>query len=165
MIAQIPQCHPNRKQYAKGLCQSCYRANRKAIISVFAQCHPDRKHRSLGLCEACYSKQVYQKNTGARLRAHRKFKNSHPNRYENYRLARAYGITLKQKEEMLKIQNGKCKICRRTAEEAKMNILFVDHNHATKKVRGMLCRRCNLLVGFIEKNSHILETTFTYIKE
>jgi hypothetical protein len=46
---------------------------------------------------------------------------------------------------MVEKQSGRCMICRRKVR------LVVDHNHSTGKVRGLLCDRCNLLVGFVEE--------------
>src|ERR1039458_976032 len=43
-------------------------------------------------------------------------------------------------------QNYRCGICHKHQDEFKMG-LFVDHDHATGTVRGLLCVRCNSLLG------------------
>src|SRR4051812_36980393 len=53
-----------------------------------------------------------------------------------------YGITLEDKLEMLRNQDGKCIIC---GEE--MDRMVVDHCHKTGKVRGILCDNCNRGLG------------------
>ena len=70
-----------------------------------------------------------------------------------------YGITFAQREQMEKDQKGKCKICRSGAKK-----LVIDHNHATLTVRGLLCPRCNLAVGYIE-NDLLLKAALEYLKE
>lgn len=40
----------------------------------------------------------------------------------------------------------------------------VDHNHKTGRVRGLLCNRCNILVGFLEKKD-LIEATMKYLGE
>ena len=67
--------------------------------------------------------------SGARQRAR--------NRY----LLREYGITTRQFNDMIRIQRGKCRICRWKPKPGKR--LQVDHDHKTKRVRGGLCLRCN----------------------
>lgn len=66
-----------------------------------------------------------------------------------------YGITLDQYNEMVEAQFGVCMICgkinnRMNYKTGKPERLVVDHNHATNKVRGLLCHRCNLAVGMYE---------------
>ena len=55
-------------------------------------------------------------------------------------LRRKYGLTPQQYARMLKLQGGRCKLCHR---EPKTRRLDVDHDHQTKRVRGLLCFRCN----------------------
>jgi hypothetical protein len=77
---------------------------------------------------------------------------------KNAHLSSKYGITLKQFNEMLTTQDSKCKIYHRPFVDG-IRLPSVDHCHVTKKVRGLLCQRCNILViPAIE----ILERTIKY---
>lgn len=74
-------------------------------------------------------------------------------------LRRKYGIDLNRYNEMFAEQNGVCAICfqKETSGDPKTNgfrRLSVDHCHQTKKVRALLCRGCNTMVGLIEKHSN-----------
>ncbi len=51
----------------------------------------------------------------------------------------------------LQQQNRCCEICKKSVEEIKKR-LVVDHCHTTGKVRGLLCDRCNFILGVIEAN-------------
>jgi hypothetical protein len=48
---------------------------------------------------------------------------------------------------MLLAQNYTCAICPTQDFENKNGLLFVDHDHATGKVRGLLCGGCNRMIG------------------
>lgn len=50
--------------------------------------------------------------------------------------------------KLLKEQGGVCAICRVRPKEGKY--LFIDHDHFTDKVRGLLCHKCNTRLGAIE---------------
>jgi len=56
-------------------------------------------------------------------------------------LKRRYGITPEQYDLMLERQGGGCAICGRLPKPGRR--LAVDHDHATKRVRGLLCFQCN----------------------
>lgn len=82
-------------------------------------------------------------------------------RQRNVYLRMAYGITLEQYEQKLAEQGGGCAICRR--EPLGKKPLHVDHNHATGAVRDLLCRRCNSLVGFVEKHGDLIPAAQGYL--
>jgi len=48
---------------------------------------------------------------------------------------------------MFDAQDGRCAICMNKSITLR---LAVDHNHATGKVRALLCRRCNRALGLVE---------------
>src|ERR1035438_7477701 len=55
-----------------------------------------------------------------------------------------YGITPAQYLGMVTAQDGKCFICGLATK------LHIDHDHATKEVRKLLCIGCNTSVGYLE---------------
>jgi hypothetical protein len=70
-----------------------------------------------------------------------------------YHIFRRYGITKDQFDQMVANQDNKCKICGNppSMKTRKSSVLHVDHDHKTKKVRGLLCNRCNNALGIIEQ--------------
>ena len=84
-------------------------------------------------------------------------------------LKRSYGITLEEYEELSKLQEHKCAICLK--EETSLNSsrtsilpLAVDHNHSTKKVRGLLCSKCNQAVGLLKEDIEIVRRLIKYLE-
>ena len=62
-----------------------------------------------------------------------------------------YNLNRIQQETLLAEQHGKCKLCNAdVALFAGRSGGFIDHDHATGKVRGILCLQCNTAVGYIE---------------
>ncbi len=68
-----------------------------------------------------------------------------------------YGMTNIQYEEILNKQNNECAICGIETE-----IMDVDHNHSTGKIRGLLCPKCNHGLHFIE-NQEWLRRAIEYV--
>ena len=71
-----------------------------------------------------------------------------------------YGIGLADFDRMVKAQEGRCLICRRLPERG----LFVDHDHETGKVRGLLCHHCNIGLGMFRDNETLLLRTVLYLR-
>jgi len=80
------------------------------------------------------------------------------------RYVKAYGITLEQYNKMLAEQNGKCKICGIHHTELPINqVLGIDHCHRSGAVRGLLCNRCNNILGFADDNIEIFNQCIEYL--
>lgn len=79
-------------------------------------------------------------------------------------LKRNYDMTPEQYNEMLVSQGNSCACCGAHESEFKRR-LHVDHEHATRQVRALLCTRCNPLVGFAKEDIARLEMTATYLKK
>ncbi len=70
-----------------------------------------------------------------------------------------YGLTGRQFTEMLEAQNNCCKICKEVMERQ-----CVDHDHATGKVRGILCFNCNVALGHFKDNASNILEAYNYIR-
>ncbi|MFC8008715.1 endonuclease VII domain-containing protein [Streptomyces cinereoruber] len=64
-------------------------------------------------------------------------------------LASKYKITLEQFAALNEAQNGVCAICASPPVAAQR--LYVDHCHASGRVRALLCGPCNTQLGSYEK--------------
>ena len=81
--------------------------------------------------------------------SHQRNKHKHVERNRNHMLVVTYGITTFQKLEMIRAQEGHCKICRKEFVDSRRT--HVDHCHETNKIRGILCVSCNTRLGWYEK--------------
>lgn len=81
------------------------------------------------------------------------------------RLKQKFGITIKVYEELLDEQDGRCAICG-TMDPGGRGRFHVDHDHITGSIRALLCSRCNLLLGKIEKarKSGLLDRMIEYLE-
>lgn len=77
-------------------------------------------------------------------------------------ILRQYKITEIDYAIMLVKQNGLCAICGEPPKKDKM--LSVDHCHLTGKVRGLLCNRCNFILGLAHDQPSILQASLLYLK-
>ena len=89
------------------------------------------------------------------------------NRYDMCRNCRAHHrriarLSKADYEALLQAQNNACAICLKSIEESKRS-LHVDHDHATDKVRGLLCTKCNLGLGYFKDNINNLDSAKTYL--
>lgn len=72
---------------------------------------------------------------------------------------RSYGITMEVYQQMYNNQGGACAICGSETD------LFVDHNHETGEVRGLLCNSCNTGVGLLKDSPSNLSNAIKYLLE
>ncbi|MET7351555.1 endonuclease VII domain-containing protein [Streptomyces mirabilis] len=78
-------------------------------------------------------------------------------------LKKEYGLTVEGYLAMLKAQDDQCGICDRSFAETGGQI-NVDHCHRTGKVRGLLCRSCNLGIGHFDDNLDVLQRAIAYLR-
>lgn len=72
-----------------------------------------------------------------------------------------YGLTADDIEAIKETQQGKCSGCLRDLLGSKFH---VDHDHTTGKVRGLLCRGCNLSLGLLHDDPDTLERLAKYLR-
>ena len=82
-------------------------------------------------------------------------------------ITRRYGITKEEYLKRLEEQGGVCKVCKDpdAIQTCRGGFLYVDHHHITGKVRGLLCNKCNDLVGSTDEHTEILKKAIAYIEE
>jgi hypothetical protein len=80
-------------------------------------------------------------------------------------LLRTYGITIAEYEAIYQAQGGACYICRVARGTARR--LSVDHDHklgsGRTAVRGLLCRKCNDILGFYRDNPDAFTRAISYL--
>jgi hypothetical protein len=93
-----------------------------------------------------------------------KWKTKHPERYQRLarqcHLQKKYGISLEDQDQLLIQQGHRCAICQQILTE-----IHIDHNHETGRVRGILCRGCNLGIGFLKEDAAVLKKALRYLEE
>lgn len=78
-------------------------------------------------------------------------------------LKRKYGVDLGLYAKMLADQDNRCAICRAPESEQLNGVFHVDHCHETGKVRGLLCRGCNHMLGVVGDDPKILVRAIQYL--
>jgi len=79
-------------------------------------------------------------------------------RYAN-ELRRKYSLTIDQFDAMLIAQDGRCAICNDPMVEP-----HVDHDHETKKVRGLLDAHCNRGIGCFKDDPEVVASAMEYLR-
>jgi Recombination endonuclease VII len=72
---------------------------------------------------------------------------------------KGYGISDEDYQALWARQGGACGICRK-----KKRPLCVDHCHVTGKVRGLLCRKCNLGLGHYNDDPVLTRAATAYLE-
>ncbi len=78
-------------------------------------------------------------------------------------ILKRHNITLVQYDKMFEQQNGACIICGLPELSCR---LCIDHDHETNEIRGLLCRSCNVRLGYFErmKNDGFIKKADRYLK-
>lgn len=111
----------------------------------------------------------------------KKWKNKNPEKVKLYtskvpknrHLKKCYGITPEQYQEMFDKQKGLCRICNKpeTVKDRRQKAirnLAVDHCHESEakgimKIRGLLCNRCNSMLGLCRDSIATLLSAVDYL--
>jgi hypothetical protein len=135
-------------------------------------------------CNSCARKKAYKNNPQLRLvsinnlpkstrgKNNGMFKHglSHTKKYKQKIQLKAnlkkYNLTPNQFKKLLKKQNNVCAICGKIESNKNqygIRRLSIDHNHINGKVRGLLCQKCNSVLGLINDDILILKIMIKYL--
>ena len=79
------------------------------------------------------------------------------NRSRRDYLKRTFGLTPHELDSMIEMQGGVCALCRRGQPE------HIDHDHASGRVRGVLCGPCNMGLGLFKDDPKRLSAAIEYL--
>ena len=141
--------------YASLTERRCSRCTQTKVVSEFNRfadpTAPLTGWRYYAWCRECSKRQsaAYgQANKPRRNERLREWRKANPEKAHNLdrrRRLRRYGLTQGDFDAMKVTQGGRCLLCRRETE------LVIDHDHATGRVRGLICGQCNVLIGWLER--------------
>jgi len=102
----------------------------------------------------------YSRNREERLAATKIYRANNLARERANQIKRVYGLSISEYNRMLEEQNNTCKLCKQPMAKP-----MIDHNHETKKVRGIVCCKCNWLIGYYEeiKRRALFDTLEQYL--
>jgi len=93
----------------------------------------------------------------------KKWRMAHPCYNREYE----HNVTQEQYDKLLDKQEKKCYICGREHNPIiprGKGKLHIDHDHITGKIRGLLCHKCNVILGFAEDKESIFLKAIEYIR-
>ena len=125
--------------------KQCNLCEEELLISNFP------KNRSV--CKKCFAKKTKEY-----------YHNRNHDELRDKEYKRRYGIGVKDYDEMLELQEGKCAICQSVdIGSKKSKYFFIDHDHNTGKVRGLLCKKCNIALGEMRDDPDIVYQAWMYL--
>lgn len=126
--------------------------------------------RDIGIrpsCKACSQKETIE------------WRNKHRSEYNNYvaqwraknpdkqhatEIKRDYGLDISDYNRIILEQRNKCAICNEAHNpKIKRGRLYVDHDHKTGLIRGLLCGGCNSMLGYAKDSVETLQKAIDYL--
>lgn len=126
------------------------RTRRQPVVRVCVDCKQESDDwrvntRVVVRCRDCqFEANTRNKNKG-RKQAMRK-----------WQLRRLYNMSLEEYDLLWEKQNGTCAICKQINANGRR--LSIDHDHSTGEIRGLLCARCNTMLGWVDLYSKEIDT-------
>ena len=158
--------------------KKCSKCNEELPLSDFYQRAGAKSfHSACKVCEREMAKDWYERNkekAGAKVKEWREKnidyvkKYRSDNRQKNYRqeLVRKYGVNPLWFDGELQRQGNSCVCCKREFKWGhKQTSPHVDHCHETKTVRGVLCNRCNTVLGLCKDDEKLLSSLSRYLRK
>ena len=138
MIHEMKKCRVCHQQKSK---TDFYKCGRKGG-------NPEARHTE---CKECAK---------ARVKARHE---ADPDKARDAHLKRTYGISLADFNRMVLSQGNKCACCGTNEPGGRFDQWCVDHDHVTGKVRELLCKDCNIILGLVEDSPEHLQRLINYI--
>lgn len=129
-----------------------------------SKCSKNKKESCFYIDKRTGSLRSYCKDCGNAMNREWRFKNKEKVKNQNkkhqttFKLKHIYKIDSEELYSLIEKSNNMCMIC------SKEEKLYIDHNHDTNKVRGLLCSKCNLGLGHFNDDIKILLQAIDYLQ-
>lgn len=140
------------------------------VADLPAVCHPERNAFVGVQCRRCYEKaqSAADPDRGERIRTYaRERYRGLPLEKRRAGIVAKYGITVDELNARLEQQGGVCALCPKDITGRAANgysRACVDHDHATGRVRGLLCTACNSSLGQLGDDVAGLQRAIEYLR-
>ena len=122
----------------------------------------DRRWRKKHLKEArAKYRDWYRRNRKKQLKRNREYIERNRKKVNARIRLHNHGMTQEEHDLRMKQQRNRCAICRKKFRKTP----HIDHNHKTKRNRGLLCEDCNLGLGRFKDSIQILLRAIEYLKD
>jgi len=135
----------------RGDCKTCFQARAKARYPLVRDQAIERARK-------------WREENIERFRENQRRMRSQPAFKERARadyLQRTYGMSVHDYDSLLASQDGLCAICSQPPKDGYP--LHVDHDHATERIRGLLCFKHNNALGDFDDNPDLLWAALRYL--
>ncbi|MGH3430896.1 MAG: endonuclease domain-containing protein [Mycobacteriales bacterium] len=159
-------CHPERVNFGHGLCESYWKKD-------WRRKNPKKAARARKLQREAYRRWrkkhpqarrlYYQANKAQINEKSSAWKKAHPERTKDFYRKSVHGLTAETYQAALKKQRNRCACCGRKFTKEKGKGPHSDHCHDTLDFRGLLCRDCNLGLGYFKDDLKILRAAIRYL--
>jgi Recombination endonuclease VII len=157
----------NKYHFCSTNCHNCFQQESR------------KTEEGLKLCSGCNTPKstdnFYLRANGKSLRARckdcnetRRKKIYSSTKHREQSLKHQFGMSNNDYKILFNTQEGRCAICLKSESivdggTGNPKNLAVDHCHLSGVIRGLLCYKCNLLIGMAQDNTSILHRAINYL--
>lgn len=146
-----------------------------------------RRHGKQSYCRACmasYASEYHsrpevrveanrrRRESGSNAEYQRRHRTLTPERSRANTLKYKYGVTPEWFDQKLAEQGGRCACCGTDTPGGPTGVFHIDHDHGCcpgkrscgKCLRGLLCNRCNWMLGHAKDDIDVLARAIDYLK-
>lgn len=147
--------------------KKCSKCLEEKPLELFNKSNRHPKGR-FSWCKACkgqlerkrYHSQAPERRMRVKELMRKQYEKTKVKRSEDSRLKR-YGITAEEFRGLLEKQGGRCACCSRGLDLGKHT--HVDHDHSDGRIRGILCRECNVAIGLCHDSLERVMALYLYL--
>jgi hypothetical protein len=134
------------------------REKRRAYMQTYREANKERLQER----ERAYNRVYYEANKERIQELQKTYREANKELRKVYFKTYRYGLSPEYYNTLLDAQEFLCSICSAPDLEDGRP-LYVDHDHETRRIRGLLCQKCNTGLGMFRDTPEYLERAARYL--